>query len=144
MTAATIEHDAVGHDDHDDHPVDSFFWKIGGILAVLTAVEVSTIWWEDWGLPSRITSLSLLVMMSIKFVMVAMYFMHLKYDQLILRRVFFFGLVLALVVYMAAVAAMEIFRDNSNRVIEDPPPVRVIPPPPTELPAIPMGGGHSG
>jgi cytochrome c oxidase subunit 4 len=141
MTSATIDHDIVDHDDHD-HPTDGFFWKIGAILALLTAAEVSTIWWVDWGIPGRLTHITLLAMMSVKFVMVAMYFMHLKYDQKLLRTVFFFGLILAGLVYLAGMSAMVIFDDNSNVVIEDAPYVRPIPPPPTDPPAIPTGGGH--
>ena len=144
MSTATIDPGVDVHDDHD-HPTDTFFWKVGGILAALTALEVSTIWWEDWGIPIEVANVSLLVMMAVKFLMVTFYFMHLKWDPKILSRLFFFGLVLALVVYFVAMTSMVIFDNNSNVVIEDPPPVRVIPPPPTEAPAIPTGGGgHSG
>ena len=38
-------------------------------------------------------------MMIIKFATVAGYFMHLKYDNPIFRRVFIFGLILAVIVY---------------------------------------------
>ncbi len=145
MTTGSFEHELelVDADDYG-HTADTFFWQIGGILAVLTAVEVSTIWWEDWGIPVAVANTALLVMMAVKFLMVAFYFMHLKWEKRLLSQVFFFGIVLAFVVYMAAMTSLVIFQENSNIVIEDPPPVRDLPPPPTDPPAIPTGGGHSG
>jgi len=100
---AAITHEATTaadhgdvHDDHEDHPTDLLFWKVGGFLAVVTAVEVSTIWWRSWGAPAKITALALIAMMVVKFSVVGLYFMHLKWDAKILRRVFTVGVVLAL------------------------------------------------
>src|SRR6188472_124400 len=84
--------------EHHAHPTDSTYWMVGGVLAALTLLEVTTYWWpDDW---HKVTFWLLIVLMSIKFVMVALYFMHLKFDPKLLKRTFFFGLFLALAVYL--------------------------------------------
>ena len=47
--------------------------------------------------------------MAIKFVIIAAFFMHLKFDSKILTRVFYAGLFLAAGVYVAALATFRIF-----------------------------------
>ncbi len=102
---ATVEPTAA--DDHaHDHPSDRAYVKIAAVLAVLTAIEVSTYFESvvDWGdalIPS------LMVMMVVKFCLVAMFFMHLKYDNPIFGRLFVGGIVLAGGVYIATLAAFE-------------------------------------
>jgi len=52
---------------------------------------------------------ALLIMMVVKFAMVAMFFMHLKFDNKLFSWVFVAGLILALVVYVAMLLAFEFF-----------------------------------
>ena len=49
----------------------------------------------------------LLVVMTIKFYLIAAYFMHLRWDKPILRRAFMTGLGIALVVYVIALTAFK-------------------------------------
>ena len=51
----------------------------------------------------------LLVMMVVKFAMVAGWFMHLKFDSNLFTRLFVSGLVLAVFVYLGMLAAFEFF-----------------------------------
>ena len=51
----------------------------------------------------------LLVVMSIKFVVIAAFFMHLKFDSIILTRVFYAGLFLAVAVYVIALTTLHVF-----------------------------------
>ena len=77
-------------------------------------------------------------MMMIKFAVVALYFMHLKFDAKILRNVFAAGFVLAVGVYIATLGSM-VFFDNSGNVEEvynDPPRSKPQPPPSPEPPPI--------
>ncbi len=60
--------------------------------------------------------------MAVKFVLIASIFMHLRFDATLLSRIFYFGLVVAIVVYVAAMATMNIFTDNGNPWFNDPPP----------------------
>lgn len=93
-----------------DHPSDLQYVKIAVILAVITALEVGTYFWE--GASTKGLVLVLFPMMIAKFLIVTAYFMHLKYDNPLFRRVFFFGLILALVVFMIALSAFEFWDDD--------------------------------
>jgi cytochrome c oxidase subunit 4 len=120
----------LGH----DHPEIGTYWTVGGVLAVLTALEISTYWWpKNW---HRGTHIALIIMMVIKFALVVLFFMHLKFDAKMLRRAFFFGLGLALAVYLVMLTSF-IYWDHSGDVKDrfpNPPRSRPIPPPPTEPP----------
>jgi len=139
-----------GHDDGGhEHPPDAFYWKVGAVLAVLTAVEVTTYWWKDWfGLSAenagKVTGPVLIILMVIKFVSIAAFFMHLKFDNKMLRRVFIAGIALAVGVYVAGLSAMNWWVDSGTTNFNDAPRTRPTPPPPTEKPAVPaLPGGHS-
>lgn len=79
-----------------DHPDELKYLKIAVILAVITAAEVGVIYVTSW---EGILPPVLGIMMLVKFVMVAGYFMHLKFDSKIFRRLFILGIVLALSVF---------------------------------------------
>ncbi len=102
---ATQTPPATTHDDHghDDHPSDAKYWKIGGLLGVLTGLEVSTYFITDDPYSHDLAPLligSLLFMMVIKFFVIGAFFMHLKFDNKLFRRIFVTGLVLAVGVYL--------------------------------------------
>jgi len=79
------------HDAHDgSHASAGFYWMIGGILAVLTAVEVALFYVKPPGEQPL-----LLILSAVKFILVIGYFMHLKFDSMIFTGVFVAGLVLA-------------------------------------------------
>ncbi len=129
-------------EDHShDHPTDATYWKVGIFLAVLTALEVSTYWWPE----GPATSTALIIMMIIKFVTVAMYFMHLKFDAKVLRYAFFGGLVLAVGVYLAALSSFLFWEGSGTDGYDYAPRAKPMPPPPTDPPPVfTGGGGHSG
>lgn len=112
MTADTELHTHPGmpvephHKSHEHtHPSDWQYVKIAAFLAVLTAAEVATYFMEDPDI--AVLAALLFPMMIIKFGVVAAFFMHLKYDNPIFRRVFVFGLVLAVAVFTVALTAMQ-------------------------------------
>jgi cytochrome c oxidase subunit IV len=109
-----VNESAPGHGAHDEPhiPSDRYFIKIALILAVVTALETSTYWWPDgmnslFGLP--FATIALLIMMTIKFFMIVMIFMHLKYDHKIFRMAFYTGLVLAVLVYVGFLCTFQFF-----------------------------------
>lgn len=121
---STTEHaDVVPHDSHaaghghghahEGHvPSDNYFIKVALVLAVVTALETSTYWWGDWfdgNLDSAVVP-ALLIMMAIKFFMIASIFMHLKFDSKIFSFMFYSGLVLAVGVYMVFLFTFQFFR----------------------------------
>lgn len=114
---------------HDHGPSDKQYVQIFVILFVLTALEISTEWWNEWfGEATRPYAVALLLgLMVIKFYLIASYFMHLKWDPGLLRRTFYFGLVIAVIVYVVALTVMHFWTNSGADQYNDPPPV---PPPP--------------
>jgi cytochrome c oxidase subunit 4 len=51
-------------------------------------------------------------LMIIKFGVVVAYFMHLRYDNPLFRRVFVFGLILAVVVYLIAMTTLQFWSNG--------------------------------
>jgi caa(3)-type oxidase subunit IV len=108
MSTATEEHT-------DHHPSDLQYVKVAAFLAFVTALEVGTYFWEDiFGSEPSTTALmaTLMPMMIIKFVVVCGWFMHLKYDIPLFRRIFTFGLILAVIVYSIAMFTFEYMSDD--------------------------------
>jgi cytochrome c oxidase subunit IV len=110
--SATIEHvdepDAVAHHhSHDEHiPKDSYFIKVAIVLAVFTALETST-YWIDFG---AFSTPLLITLMTIKFFMIVLIFMHLKFDNRLFGVMFYIGLGLALFVYGVMLFTFQFFR----------------------------------
>lgn len=102
----TVTYGETHPDEHGDHPSDLFYLRIAIILGVFTAIEVALSYVGVSGLGLIIP---LLAVMAIKFAMVGMYFMHLKFDNRLLNRVFYSGLVLAVSVYVAALMTFRFF-----------------------------------
>ena len=100
MSKATIEKDegAAAAGDHGAHPTEAFYIRIALILAVVTGVEV---WLSYAGLTDSLTATGLVVLAAVKFIMVAAYFMHLKFDTRLVRRLFISGFVLAVFCYVS-------------------------------------------
>jgi cytochrome c oxidase subunit IV len=81
------------------HPGPGEYIRVALILAAVTAVEVGLFYVTS--LPDGVLSALLLVLMVVKFAMVALWFMHLRFDSPLFRRFFITGIVLALAIYTA-------------------------------------------
>jgi cytochrome c oxidase subunit 4 len=99
--SASTDH-PVGH----AHPGDKQYVVIALILGLFTAIEVLT-YFVDFGDAAIPT---LLVLMVVKFGMVVLYFMHLKFDSPVFLRLFVTGLTLAVFVYAIMLAAFQFGR----------------------------------
>ncbi len=96
------EHEGVHpHDEH--HPTPKSYVQIAIVLAVLTALEIAASY-IDLGPAFLPTLIGLMV---VKFILVAGWFMHLKYDTRLYTRVMITGLGLAGACYAAV---LVIFR----------------------------------
>jgi cytochrome c oxidase subunit 4 len=104
-TAATHEHDTDAHDDHQHGLSDIGYIKVAIVLAVLTAIEVST-YYVDFG-PFFMPVL--IILMVVKFFIVVSYFMHLKFDSKVFTWMFYSGVFLAVGVYAAFLATFKFF-----------------------------------
>jgi cytochrome c oxidase subunit 4 len=89
--------------EHAEHPDSSQYIVIGIILAVFTAIEVAI---SFASLSANVAIPALIVLTVLKFVLVILWFMHLRFDSGWYRRLFFFGLILALAVYAATISLM--------------------------------------
>lgn len=98
-----------------EYPRDRLYVMTAVFLAIVTAVEIATYVWPElpiwsWGQESNVGIITaLMVLMAIKFFTVAWVFMHLKFDKPLLNRLFAAGLVLAIAVYLAVMAAFRMF-----------------------------------
>jgi cytochrome c oxidase subunit 4 len=93
---------AEGH-----HPTPRQYVKVAIVLFVVTAFEVAIYYIEALG--SLLVPL-LLLFAVIKFVLVVLWFMHLRFDSRLFRRLFVTGMAFALIVF-AIVLATFFFRD---------------------------------
>lgn len=89
--------------EHADHPDSSQYIVVGIILAVFTAVEVAI---SFATVPAGVAVPSLIILTILKFALVVLWFMHLRFDSGWFRRLFLFGLVIALAVYAATISLM--------------------------------------
>jgi len=95
----------TGTDDgahHGHHPTPRDYVRIAIILAILTALEVST-YFVDFG---AVAIPLLVVLMLIKFVLVAGFFMHLRFDTKLYGRFLYGGLALAVGLYTITLIVM--------------------------------------
>jgi cytochrome c oxidase subunit IV len=86
------------------HPGPGEYVKIALILAVVTLFEVGAYYISS--IPPHALAALLLVMMVIKFSLVALWFMHLRFDSRLFRRLFVVGIFLALGVYTVALVTL--------------------------------------
>lgn len=99
-TTQDTEHPSTAH--HGPEPRE--YVRIALVLAALTALEVST-YFVDFG-PLGIPLL--IGLMFIKFVMVANFFMHLKFDNRLYTRLLYTGLILAITLYALTLLIMYV------------------------------------
>jgi caa(3)-type oxidase subunit IV len=105
------------HQTHEqEHPSDRQYVVIAVILGVITMAEVMTYFWEDASTVALV--ILLFPMMIAKFAIVCGYFMHLKFDNPIFRRIFIAGLVLAIVVYLVMLVSFEFLSDDYFRFLK--------------------------
>ena len=89
--------------EEDHHPTPRQYVFIAIWLGIVTAIEIAI---------SYVPAISgnvifipaLLILAIIKFAMVALWFMHLKFDHPLFRRLFVTGIILALIVFGVALA----------------------------------------
>lgn len=85
------------------HPSEVEYIKVAVVLAAITAGEVAVYYIA--ALESLLVYL-LLGMATVKFALVVLWFMHLKFDSRLFRRLFVTGLILALVVFAIVVLTL--------------------------------------
>jgi len=98
QTARQTEPQAVAQEPElAAHPGPKQYVLVAVWLALATAIEVA---WYYLDVPHGLFAALLLVLAFIKFSLVVLWFMHLRFDSRIFRRLFITGLALALSVYL--------------------------------------------
>ena len=97
--SAHADHVAAPHDAHGAaehaHPTWSTYWKVATILTLITVVEVWVYYIPSF-VASRAFVPALLIMSAVKFAIVVMFYMHLKYDHKLFRALFTGPLLIAI------------------------------------------------
>ena len=90
------------------HPGPREYVVVAIVLAVATLVEVGLFYIpRSWGIPRGVVIGLLLLFMAAKFALVVLWFMHLRFDSPLFRRLFVTGLLLALSVYLIVLLAFR-------------------------------------
>jgi cytochrome c oxidase subunit 4 len=114
MSASAVPataHEETVHGAGHAHPSDLDYVKVALFLAVITGAEVAMSYID---MPMAIYLTGLLAMMTVKFAVVVLWFMHLRFDNRLFRRMFVSGIVLAAAVYAAAMVSMQLFGDDTT------------------------------
>ena len=96
------DHGAAAH----GHPSEAQYIKVALVLATITGIEVAVYY------VSAVRSVlvpMLLTFSIVKFALVALWFMHLRFDNRLFRRLFVTGLVLASGVYLVVLTTFHVW-----------------------------------
>lgn len=100
-------HDADTGDAHaGGHPSPKEYIRIGVVLAVLTALEVAA---SYAGVSGSILIPTLFILAVVKFALVVLWFMHLRFDDRRYARFFVMGLSGAAVLYLVVLISFRVF-----------------------------------
>ncbi|MBI2872838.1 MAG: cytochrome C oxidase subunit IV family protein [Chloroflexi bacterium] len=88
------------------HPTPLTYVKVGTTLAVVTVVEVGVFYLHAM---RPVIIPVFIVLSAVKFVLVAMFYMHLKFDSRLFSGLFVGGLMLATAIILALLALFAVF-----------------------------------
>ncbi|HYB42132.1 MAG TPA: cytochrome C oxidase subunit IV family protein [Candidatus Methylomirabilis sp.] len=100
-------HAVAEHAEGEEHASVKTYLNVAIALAILTAVEVATLYIP--GIPNPLLVTGLLIMSAVKFFLVVGFFMHLKYDNPIMRALFVGPLAIAIAIILALMALFSAF-----------------------------------
>ncbi|CAN5617738.1 hypothetical protein BH23GEM6_BH23GEM6_02770 [soil metagenome] len=95
MSSETRE---IQHDQHT-HPGNAVYVKIGVILTVLTAIEIAIYYMEDH--LGAVAAPLILILSAAKFILVVLFYMHLKYDSRAFTGIFLFPFALGVLIIVS-------------------------------------------
>jgi cytochrome c oxidase subunit IV len=110
MSEQTLPEQTHGHATGEHaHPGPAQYILIGLILFFLTVIEVAIVYIQPITTNMPVLITSLMVLMTIKFILVAMFFMHLKFDNRLFSTLFTAPLLIAICITLAMVALFGAF-----------------------------------
>jgi cytochrome c oxidase subunit IV len=99
-----MESPEPGVEEH--YPDEWQYIKVALVLFAITMAEVAIYYVS--GAADAVVTLMLFMMVA-KFGLVALFFMHLRFDSKLFRRLFVTGIILAVAVYMIALSSLHVF-----------------------------------
>jgi cytochrome c oxidase subunit 4 len=96
----------AAHSGPERHPTPREYVRIAILLAVVTAAEVAIVYTD---LAHSIVIPMLFFFAAVKFSMVVLWFMHLKFDSKTYARFFMTGIALALTLFMVVLISFRVF-----------------------------------
>ncbi len=105
-TAHTHESPEHGGEHGHAHPSDAEYIKVALVLGLITLAEVGIYYAKSLG---WILPVSLVLMSLVKFSIVVLWFMHLRFDSRLFRRLFVAGIILALFVYTIVLTTFHVW-----------------------------------
>jgi cytochrome c oxidase subunit 4 len=90
------------------HPEPRQYVLIAVVLVVITGFEVAT-WYLEGHVSDNLIIATLGVMAALKFFLVVTWFMHLRTDSKILRRLFLLGLIAAPILYTIVLTVLHVW-----------------------------------
>ena len=90
------------------HPTPGQYWRIAGVLAILTGVEVAVFYVNRASDLGIFNGLILMTLAVLKFVIVVGWYMHLRFESPLLSRFFAGGFILAMSLYAIVLAALGV------------------------------------
>jgi cytochrome c oxidase subunit 4 len=107
-TARATQPEAVEHEPElAVHPAPADYVKVAVALALATGIEVGLYYLTQ--IPRPLYIGLLMFFMTLKFSLVVLWFMHLRFDSRLFRRLFVVGLGLAITVYMVVLLTFRVF-----------------------------------
>src|SRR5688572_13331858 len=98
------QHDVQTHAQTHEHPQPGEYIRIAVILATITAIEVAVVYVEAL---APVLIAILLVLSALKFALVVLWFMHLKFDSRLFSGIFVGGLILGAGLLIALLVLMQ-------------------------------------
>ncbi len=95
---AHVDHAAMGME--KEHPTWSVYWKVAVVLTLITAVEV-WVYYIPAFVASHLFVPTLLILSAVKFAIVVLFYMHLRYDHRLFRALFTGPLIIAMTTIVA-------------------------------------------
>jgi cytochrome c oxidase subunit 4 len=117
MTDTTTTHHVEAPDQpHDEsphpHPSDRQYIIVALVLGAITSIEVAI--YYITAIPKHLLSVMLIAMSAVKFTAVVLWFMHLRFDSRLFRRLFVTGLVLAFAVMLIFLSSLHFYSPSRH------------------------------
>lgn len=110
-----------GHDEHAGHPQPMEYIKIAVVLTIITGIEVALFYIGETKdsaghklIAEGLVTTAILVLSALKFAVVVMWYMHLKFDHKLFSYFMVGGLALAALVLLALLGLLPILNVGSE------------------------------